>query len=246
MTDRPILFSAPMVRALLAGRKTQTRRVIKGVPEQPVADCHPNHEWLHPAPYLDAYCSQKRTTTNPRGMSTEWCWWQVDDRQCLPTFKVAYRPGDRLWVREEWKTTALYDQMAPRDLPSSAPIYYTAGDRMWPVARYRASMHMPRWASRLTLYVTDVRVQRLQDISEADADAERFGGDFPDKVMPDVFPPRDGNGWGDLSIVQCYAHLWDHINGPGSWAQNPWVAAYTFTVRLGNIDTLPATLEEAA
>jgi hypothetical protein len=92
-------------------------------------------------------------------------------------------------------------------------------------------IHMPRRYSRLTLYVTDVRVERLQDISKEDARAEGC----PARGGDDGLDPR---GW--------YRDLWDSINGPGAWDENQWVAAYTFAVRAGNIANLPATLEEAA
>lgn len=98
----------------------------------------------------------------------------------------------------------------------------------------------PRALSRLTLYVTDVRVQRLQDISEEDALAEGVECDsdgYRDYLMPHTqccVTPADS-----------YRSLWDAINGPGAWEANPWVVAYRFVPRLGNIDTLPLTLEPA-
>lgn len=96
---------------------------------------------------------------------------------------------------------------------------------------------MPRHASRLTLIVTDVRVERLQDISEADADAECFGGNYPGDVLPEVFH-GDREQYGHLSMAQCYGRLWNHINGAGAWEENPWIVAYTFTVHHGNIDQI--------
>lgn len=190
--DIPILFSAPMVQAILEGRKTQTRRLVQDVPDAPHVNCHPSHKQKHPAPYLDAYCSDKKTALNPRGMSDGWCWWQVDDRQCLPTFKVRWKPGDRLWIKETWADTNgeagpmisyraggdrfLTDDSYPVDYSRYPGCTFT----MWcsdlrrgePGHSWRPSIHMPRWASRITLLVTDVRVQRVQDISEEDAIAE--------------------------------------------------------------------------
>jgi len=102
-------------------------------------------------------------------------------------------------------------------------------------------MHMPRWASRLTLTVRDVRVQRLQDISEADAQAEgclmdpepdEYGGLMPAEIAHD-------NGIGDVgwdSARDWFANLWNTINGPDAWEANPWVAAISFDVHRGNID----------
>ena len=103
MRERPIIFNTPMVRAILAGTKMQTRRPVKAMPTEPGAECHPRHKQKHPAPYFDAYCGQRKTDANPRGMNDEWCWWQVDDRQCLPVVRCPYGlPGDRLWVRESF------------------------------------------------------------------------------------------------------------------------------------------------
>ncbi len=228
MADKPILFSAPMVRALLAGTKTQTRRAVKDVPPMPEARCHPQNTIKHPKPYLDAYCGERKTPENPRGMSERWCWWQIDDRECYPTFSLKYKPGDRLWVREHWRTESkAYDDLAPSDIDADYPVIYKA-DTDWSqnktVGRFRQSMHMPRWASRITLTVTDVRVERLQDISEVDALAEGI-----DRLH---YPERGDWGWPQRK----YREVWEAINGPGSWDANPWVAAYTFTVQFGNID----------
>lgn len=175
MTDRPIIFSAPMVRALLAGRKTQTRRIIRdAVPEAPGMDqVHPKNQVRHAAPYLDAYCGQPRTPANPRGMSDRWCWWTRDDR-CGVQFKVGYQPGDRLWVREslalkedggvQWATYAADGAWVKSGIVRIDP--RKIGNKP------RPSIHMPRWASRLTLSVTEVRVERLQAISDEDVRAE--------------------------------------------------------------------------
>lgn len=237
MADRPILFSAPMVRALLDGRKTQTRRIVKDVPPQPAPNCHPSHTPQHPAPYLDSYCGQPKTAANPRGMSTEWMWWQVDDRQSGQSFKVKYKPGDTLWVREAYSGPYYFTDIAPRHWKPSVPIWYWADgnpdDGDW--TKPKPGIHMPRWASRLTLTVTDVRVQRLQDISKDDAVAEgliklpatgRWVINRGDQYLGAAsFDPRS-----------TYAQLWDEINGAGAWDANPWIAAYTFTVAHRNID----------
>jgi hypothetical protein len=184
VTDRPILFSAPMVRALLDGRKTQTRRVLK------------------PQLLFDA---------------ADVCIGQA----LAPKFD----PGDRLWVREKlsynWQAAA-WDYAADGSwvkacrLPDPSPERYRQG--------VLASMFMPRWASRLTLLVTDVRVQRLQDISERDALAEGVAL----------------AGLAGVEPVGAFALLWMSINGPDAWAENPWVAAISFDVVRANIDQVPA------
>jgi len=112
----------------------------------------------------------------------------------------------------------------PSLVRSSAPVWYAAdgrADEGW--GKTRVSIHMPRWASRLTLKITDVRVERLQDISEADAKAEG---------APQLWTTGDGDFYEDTrgNHLTGYAGVWEHINGPGSWAANPWVWAVSFEV----------------
>lgn len=255
MTDRPIIFSAPMVRALLAGRKTQTRRILRAeVPAAPPMDAmRPNGTARHPAPYLDAYCGQPMTRANPRGMSDRWCWWTRDDRPG-PMFRVPHVPGDRLYVRERAHVDGREVNYAA-DMPAGLDITGLG---------YRPSIHMPRWASRLTLVVTQVRIQRLQDISEADAIAEgatsrpRCSGfaDLYDGWCMDWSRVGQPSRWAkqgmvltesDISLgspVSAFAGFinglhdpfWSH-KGDGIFGANPWVVATTFTVRHANIDT---------
>lgn len=178
--ERPILFSAPMVRAILAGTKTQTRRVIKPHPQM-VTD-HRMAPWEgDPAVLMELLASTGRRC--PYG-----------------------QPGDRLWVREAW---ADCDKL----------VRYYADEDVHPLRRKRPSIHMPRWASRITLEVTGVRVERLQDISEADALAEGVN----------VHPDHHGKPRTSIySPVQAYRDLWESINGPGSWDANPWVWVVAF------------------
>ena len=186
--ERPILFSAPMVRALLDGRKTQTRRIIKRTAL----------EWLEEGFTPEFVAEPGNAAICPFG-----------------------KPGDRLWVREAWSAEWSWRHEKPRDIIPAAPIWYWAdgdpAERDW--TRPKPSIHMPRWASRITLEVTEVRVERLQDISEADATAE--GSKEPSLV------PIIGACWSERD---AYAKLWEHINGPGSWDANPWVWAVSFKV----------------
>ena len=235
--DRPIIFSGPMVRALLDGRKTQTRRLLKAnIPPMPAMDnISPSNTTKHPTPYLDSYCSEKKTAANLRGMSRLWCWWTRDDRSGRE-FKVGYMPGMRLYVREAWCQKA-EDGAAV----SGAALYRADGEHValsdgdgFTVTRqdgreaspWRPSIHMPRWASRLTLVVTDVRVQRLQNISEADALSEG--------IEPLRFPETGDWGWPQ----HRFRDLWNSIHGPDAWDANPEVVALTFTVHCGNIDKI--------
>jgi hypothetical protein len=129
--------------------------------------------------------------------------------------RIALPEPPRLWVREAWRTEARYDAMPPRDVPESAIVSYEADYDREPNdgcrGRYRPGMFLPRWASRITLRVTAVKVERLQDISEDDAIAEGCVPD--DRIGPARF---------------IFETLWASIHGPGSWDANPWVAALTF------------------
>lgn len=219
MAERPMLMSAPMVRALLAGTKTQTRRVVKPPRSRPafVLLDHGNGWW----PYQ-----------SDDGES-ELC----DDGMEHPYTCPYGKPGDRLWVREAFSGPHCMD--ATDECVAVQPSKWGEGSRIWYWAdgnpthgdwtRSRPSIHMPRWASRILLEVTAVRVERLQEISEADAKAEgaeclfsptcsaadRELLDIP--LMEDASPFRNG-----------YALLWESINGAGSWKANPWVWVVEF------------------
>lgn len=204
MKERPILFSGPMVRAILEGRKTQTRRVVK-------------RQYVN-VDKLDSYTEEMQLRHCPYGV-----------------------PGDRLWVRE----TYLYDDCRydRGPMPKTAPagwqdaFYYRAdGECCQQIPEcacceldgktpWRPSIFMPRWASRITLEITDVRVQRLQDISEDDAQAE--GAEHGNLAGVDV--DIDGAVWNG-AYRRGFHRLWDHINAKRGfgWDKNPWVWALTF------------------
>jgi hypothetical protein len=221
VTDRPIIFSGPMVRALIEGRKTQTRRVLK---EQAVGG-------------VGAILRTLR-----------WQWRSLTTDGYIGDVRVPYAPGDRLWVREAHFIHPAHGQGRADGVrwgpwgglpmavsPDGATVaYYRDGFDRSPPGRWRPSIHMPRWASRLTLTVTEVRVQRLQDISEADAVAEGVAA----VTLEDV--PRPA-AW---SLRQDFSRIWNTLHGPDAWDANPWVAAVTFTVERGNIDQLRAKAAE--
>lgn len=229
MADKPILFSGPMVRALLAGTKTQTRRIIKPRPWNADGDCVDINAAKSATYGLGADGRHYFQFEHPLGGP-------------LTAYVTRIDVGDRLYVREHWRTRARWDDVAPRDMPSDTPVECVATATGDSYGRFRQGMHMPRWASRLTLSVTDVRVERLQDISEQDAWAEGCTKGDPDDVggfFPAEEPDPSGIGYrGWDNARDWYADLWDHINGDGAWDANPWVAAYTFTVELGNIDQI--------
>lgn len=198
MAIRPILFSGPMVLALLAGTKTQTRRAIK--PRRPFS--------LFDGSWSDSY------VIDPGNAS-----WRNAD--------VRVSAGDLLWVRERGWMSPRKDAFVPLvDNEGQTPTSPQDG------APYKAtpSIHMPRWASRLTLEVTEVRVQRLHEISEADAESEGSRSVYGE-------PFHEG---ASLTDRRRYELLWNSINGAGSWDANPWVAAYSFTVHRHNVDALIA------
>jgi hypothetical protein len=240
MTTRPILFSGPMVRGLLEDRKTQTRRIVKPQPAR-----HESWDWSWPV---------LRPGVTP---GTRICWRDDIRQPNLFPYCPYGVPGDLLWVREsglEHRAVHLFTHDATPgtwwtdDHGGRYGATYSAAitrDSLLRTHRVRPSIHMPRWASRLTLEITDVRVERLQDISPEDADAECFGGMFPGQVLPELFPgPRDQ--WAHLSIPQCYGRLWESINGPGSWDANPWVWAVSFKVHAANVDTFDRNQKAAA
>lgn len=192
MKERPILFNGAMVRAILAGAKTQTRRVITA-------------EW---ARCLDLDDPDDRTSAL---------------EQC-PYGK----PGDRLWVRETWGGDSLCGYAYRADHPDWLRFH---GDGEQPSGPWRPSIHMRREASRLTLEVVSVRVDRLQDISEEDAMAEGIvpmsSGDFPDYSVPiadwERVPDRC------VTAVDSFRSLWDSINAKcAPWASNPFVWVIEF------------------
>jgi len=146
--------------------------------------------------------------------------------------KMRYKTGDLLWVREAWRAETHFNKLAPREIPPGSNVQYQADALMPWDSRARPGMFMPRWAARITLEVTDVRVQRLQDISEEDAKAEGVDR-YP------VFEDDQPTAYYDAG----FAVLWNTIHGPCAWEANPWVAAYTFKVYYQNVDAL---LEERA
>jgi len=204
MKERPILFSAPMVRAILEGRKTQTRRAAK-------------HTLLE---------------TLSRIIDCGNGWWGDEEGEIQVRCPYG-QPGDRLWVRETWAPLEAagtpYIYRADADEDGSVP-YLIHGSPMGGGVghanphRWKPSIHMPRRASRILLEVVSVRVERLQDISDADAKAEGV-------IWDDA-----GQYWQPSEDINCpccfaygaYAELWESINGPKSWDANPWVWVVEF------------------
>lgn len=235
MGDHPIPFSTPMVCAILreidhpGTGKTQTRRILK------------------PQPFSDGYFDgEVDCTFVPRPASNQSAYVRfaasaVGDAVRTETFTPRLAVDDLLWVREAWWAEGRFDGFKPSEIPVGSPIYYQTDPEPGCAGRHRHGRFMCRWMSRLTLTVTDVRVQRLQDISEEDAIAEGI------EPFTDFMPYghwrryRDG-GWNSYvdNPISSYASLWTEINGAGSWEENPFVVAYTFTGHLANADALGA------
>jgi hypothetical protein len=203
MKERPILFSAPMVQAILEGRKSQTRRVMN---PQPTAHFTTDIDYWTSGKYSGEL--GKEPLTSPYG-----------------------QPGDRLWVRETWAYFGGEEYFYQKDRLATfyratweserAQHFPRAGLDYVPGDRWRPSIHMPRWASRITLELTKVRVERVNEISEADVRAEGIQvvgyGDYPDQ----------------FSGKHLYQELWDKFNGEReggkyAWAANPWVYVLEF------------------
>ena len=198
MKERPILFSGPMVRAILDGSKSQTRRVMK-----------PQPEWVNE----NAGCGIATGGGIMPSPRNDWLHWR-GSRLFRPEPRCPYGlPGDRLWVRETWRVSSAHDSLPPKSIPVGDGIEYAADKTPdYLLGKSRPSIHMPRWASRILLEITDVHVERVQDISDRDArdeGAEQIG---------------DCEG----AYVAGFRRLWESINGPDSWSANPWVWVVEF------------------
>lgn len=212
MKERPIFFSGAMVRALLAGTKTQTRRTVKPQPAPGqgivnAAYCRAPHLWLRDGP--------------------------CDESDSAYEWSCPYgTPGDRLWVRESfahiYSNNKVPASRRPEDVAYMADALAPDADVYGP---WKPSIHMPRWASRILLEVTEVRVERLQNISEADALAEG--------IVPHVrggwhwhpHNPADMDDWhqfGFKTAAFAYRDLWERLGG--DWSANPWVWAVSFRI----------------
>lgn len=227
MSERPIIFSGPMVRAILDGRKTQTRRMLK----LPTKTYSGGPIYEHPK--MGGWA----VTTHGGGGSFRFgrngekipeperpgIWHQTTGVGVVAPYEV----GDVLWVRE----TVACGACAPGKPSHWAPSFWRREqgtpanpNGLWyqadglsperPITdrgRWVPSIHMPRWASRITLKVTGVKVERLNDISPTDAEEEGVKCDMS---------PR--------TFVDHYRNLWERIHGPGSWEANPWIVAISF------------------
>lgn len=217
MKERPVLFSGEMVKAILDGRKTQTRRILKPFGKYEIVYDSPEN-WQEE---YDQTGDEKLIPILNGKLGS--CPVFVNTHLC--PFGV---PGDRLWVREAFQPLWVKDRPGNYKTGDGYKVSYPATDGIqeymtsddeW-TDRITPSIHMPRWASRITLEITGVRVERLQDISEKDAAAEGCCTGRCSECSED---------WPELELPKHhFEHLWESINGEGSWAKNPWVWVIEF------------------
>lgn len=215
--ERPILFSAPMVRAILDGRKTMTRRILKwdGLPD---------------APPTEKFCTKGEPAWQETCDPGYWIGCDTNGTTIFARCPFGV-PGDRLWVREKYTVAEVCgegvgnffivfeDEWGPGDLCANEPKPKELRPAPFSLRPgVHPSIHLPRSVARLTLEVVSVRVERLQEISVEDAKAEGVEEHDDDGVT--YYGPF---GKGHVCAVSAFAILWEEINGPGSWSANPWV-----------------------
>lgn len=208
MKERPMIFNAEMVRAILDGRKTQTRRIMK---VQPVLNGNLYEvfgaAWSKGMRSIPAVPGHSLSTRCPFGSV-----------------------GDRIWVRETWAeagASAPDLKLYRANYPEHVPSHY---ENVPPVdeIRWTPSIHMPRWASRITLEITGVRVERLQNISETDAEAEGIDMEALFDAQDCYDCIADHNMTGRPTAAGSFKYLWESIYGEEKWQANPWVWVITF------------------
>ncbi|MCW9252089.1 hypothetical protein N5I36_08965 [Klebsiella aerogenes] len=219
MTERGMIFNGEMVRAILDGRKTQTRRIMKIQPE---------HSGL----------GLRRVIDSKNGSDDGKYFWSLSDACGLKIRSKSFTcpfgsVGDRIWVREAFRVHSRATDVATLVYKASVRNSWTEQTHRVPVAvcnkaampeKWTPSLHMPRWASRLLLEITDVRVERLREISQADAEAEGVG------KLKKGFWKNYQPGWTEFQLTArgSFATLWKSIYGDESWYADPWVWVIEF------------------
>ena len=220
--ERGILFSGPMVRAILDGRKTQTRRVVIPQPAAGFGEPHIGPGWV---------CA----------------WWRVkDDHNDWHDVRLPYQPGDRLYVRETWRVMKSYDDLSPKESVHFVGVdcegfvqYQAEGikpDHIGHWGKWRPSIYMPKPFSRIWLDVTGVRVERVQDATESDCIAEGAQGVGCEHGAAELtgagYNCTDcmNSGWIEPPGLH-FMEIWDSINAHRApWSDNPWVWVISFEV----------------
>jgi len=205
MKEYPLLLKSEMVRAILEGRKTQTRCPIM---PQPILIDSRTWEW----PYPSTFDEEKN-----KWILSKASWGKnIDPANCMINF-CPWQVGDRLWVRETWRVDRLNESIKSNNLESGQWVQYKSDNDIWATypGRWRPSIHMPRWASRITLEITNIRVERIQEISEEDAREEGL------QQETHTYWSETRTYWAQNSFKK----FWDSIyakKGYG-WATNCWV-----------------------
>lgn len=219
MKERGMIFNDEMVRAILDGRKTQTRRIVKVQPDTPEFGLRRIIE---------------SSIANEIGM---YFWSQEDARGIKARSKQFYCPygdvGDRIWVRET------FSPVPDNEEPAGCSALLYAADGNGPYGKWVPSIHMPRWACRLTLEITGVRVERLNGISETDAEAEGIDMEALFDAQDCYDCIADHNMTGRPTATGAFKYLWESIYGEESWKSNPWVWVIEFKV-VPNVQDNPA------
>ena len=214
MSLRPILFNTPMVKAILEGRKTQTRRVMRRQPDKVERFKHGVETADTDARYVILRCYNR-----PKMFKKCNSGWFADASYKTPF--TEFNVGDHLWVRETWRKYDC-DECPCYEYCNCPPhgtyLYYA--DCLDDEAKWKPSIHMPRSASRILLEITNIRVERVQDISEADATAEGMIADD------------------DYCAEEYFSILWNELNGwaEKGWNANPWVWCIEFRVIQGGAE----------
>ncbi len=277
-TERPLLFSGPMVTEVLAGRKTMTRRAVKldrlkvrprgdtwsdlphfarvlGIPPMYVTGRRTYRAGLNPQGAVFAHLPRGGTESPAAfGMKPgefdflcpyadgETVLVQGDGEQ---TWRILPSARQRLWVREAWAVSSIYDANPPRDVHTGAKVaYFASGGTVG--LKYRHARFMPRWASRLDLDVVGVRLESLHDITEADIAAEGVtwrsvaalwdgASRKAQNAVPLVRRENAGRYFQDMEPRECWRIGWTLINGVESWEANPWVWVLSFSRSEGKV-----------
>ena len=209
MNIKPILFSTEMVQAILEGRKTQTRRIIKPQPKEGIITTAFDFK-------KGFYASKIKIEENP------------DRFEITKLFKPKYQTGDILWVRETWQTAWNFYKKSCETIYKADGGYWIDDDG---IMKWKPSIYMPKEAARIFLEVSNVRVERLKDISEEDAIEEGIEIiHYAENILPVFRNYLLKEKKGTLNPRLSFRTLWEKINGEDSWDANPWVWVYEFKV----------------
>lgn len=226
MKERPIIFNTEMVKAILDGRKTQTRRLVNDNHTQAIEFMGGSNEENDEFEFIGLNYGKWGDDSNEHGPEWLVSCTEYPEEGVLPIGQLLGAVGDRLWVRETFSTlsSGSYEQEKPAQ-GTNQDIRYFASDRLASSDKnirgygWIPSIHMPRWASRINLEITNVRVERLNAISEEDALVEGMDNGTSDAAI--------AAGWYEKP-QRAFQRLWTQIYGEENWSSNPWVWVIEF------------------